>query len=447
MKNIKRFIDKYFNQNLELHVQVYNLLAFVGITAGTGIAVAAAALKNDTVIVLLDFSVAFLSFILLRAAEKRKCYRFCSRVFVIVVFFIFFPMLFFACGGYRSGASYVFIIAFIFTAILLEKYERAAALLLEFILYIACLLVVFYKPETASVLPTDFDYLFFTVLNFTTTCVIILIVLLLRTRIFYARQAQINEFNRELAARNETLAQYDNMKSDFLAHVAHEISTPLAIISASGSDTLDLLKEEPLNIAEITENQMESERMVKLIDHMLLDLMDTVAIEKGRVSLNRQPVNLAELIKAVCGAQRKKMEESDCSVVYELQPGLPQIWLDPSRIEQVMINLLANAARHTYGGTVTVKLSRTDGNKQVVSVADNGEGMDEDTANTIFKQYISTKSDHWRHGIGLYICRRIIAAHGGDIRVQSKKGVGTVIYFSLREEADYAGTKTLDTYS
>jgi len=436
MRKVKNFINTYFNQNLDLQAQAYNLLAFVGITAGIGIAVLAATLKNNIVIVLIDFSVAVLSYILLRVAEKKKNYHFCSWIFVIVVFFVFFPLLFFACGGYKSGAAYTFIIAFAFTPILLEKYERIAAIVLEFIIYVTCLLIDFYRPETASALPSDSDYLFFVILNLTITCVLIFIVLSIRTHIFYNHQDQIRELNRELAVRNETLAQYDSMKSDFLATVAHEISTPLAIISAGGSDTLDLLEETPLNMDDIIENIMESERMVKLIDGILLDLMDTVAIEKGRISLNRQPVNFSEFLANICNVQQKNLDVNGSEIIYDLPSGLPQIWLDPSRIEQVMINLLSNAFQHTKNGIITVKLTRAD-NRQLVRVIDNGEGMDPEVAKNILKQYISTKVDYWRHGIGLYICQRIIAAHGGEIRIESEKGVGTTICFSLREGLEY----------
>jgi len=225
------------------------------------------------------------------------------------------------------------------------------------------------------------------------------------------------------------------MKSDFLATVAHEINTPLAIISASSQDTLDLLKETPLNTEEITDNQMMIERRVKLIDNILLDLMDTVAIEKGRLSLNRHPVNLGELLKNVCDIQFKQIDINNNSIIYDFQPDLPYIWVDPSRLEQVMINLLSNAVRYTDNGIITIKLIKTE-NKQIVSVIDNGEGMDVEMARVILKQYVSTKADYWRHGIGLYICRQIIAAHGGDIWIKSEKGHGTSVFFSLTEEEE-----------
>jgi len=441
ISGVKKFLKKYFDPDLDLRVQIFNLMAYIGIAAGIGTAAIAAVMKDSAVIVLIDLAVALLSIILLRVADKKKCYHLCSWVLVATVFFVFFPALFFACGGNSSGAAYSFIIAFVFTAVLLEGYERTAALVFEFILYTSCLLIVFYRPEIVAALPSEFDNLLFTALNLTTTCAILMAVLLFRTRMFNNRQGQIEELNRELTARNETLAQYDMMKSDFLATVAHEINTPLAVIAASSNDTIDLLKESPLNIDEIVNNQMVIERRIKLIDSILLDLMDIAAIESGRLSLNRQPIYMADLLKSICGenicdARLGRMDVNNNTITLDIQPDLQRIWADPQRIEQVMTNLLSNACRHTKDGVITVKLAQAESN-QVVSVIDNGEGMDKETAQVVLRQYVSTKADYWRHGIGLSICRRIIVAHGGEIWVDSKKGRGTIASFSLREDAGY----------
>ena len=73
-------------------------------------------------------------------------------------------------------------------------------------------------------------------------------------------------------------------------------------------------------------------------------------------------------------------------------------------------------------------------------VRDNGEGMDDEMVRIALRQYVSTKADYWRHGIGLYICRRIVLAHGGDIRIESELGQGTAIYFTLLEDTLYGTT-------
>ena len=436
-KIISKYFQSYFGSGIDLRVQLYNLLAHVGIIAGAGVSLLALVIKESVAIVSLDFSVAVISFVLLRYAHKKQRYHFCSWIFVIVVCFVFFPLLFFFCGGYKSGASHIFIIAFVFTAVLLDKYERLASIIFEFALYISCCLIVFYRPETVEVMPTEFDYLFVTILNFSIASILLLIVLLVCTRMVLNRRNQIEELNRELSAKNEALARYDTMKSDFLATVAHEIKSPLAVIAASGNDTIDQLNEPSFDKEEIIENQAVIERQVKMVDGILLDLMDVVAIENGRFSLSCQPICLSELLENICCVQFKRLDKNKNSIAYDLQPGLQKIWADPQRIEQVMANILSNACRHTSGGYIIVKLVQDEGN-QIVSVIDNGEGMDAETARLALKQYVSTKKDYWRHGIGLFICRRIVEAHGGAIWITSEKGRGTVISFSLREATEYA---------
>ncbi|MCL2664562.1 MAG: HAMP domain-containing histidine kinase [Defluviitaleaceae bacterium] len=243
----------------------------------------------------------------------------------------------------------------------------------------------------------------------------------------------MEELNRELAARNETLQLYDQMKSNFLAMVAHEINTPLAVIAASSNDTLDLLDEEPINIEEVKQNQVVIERRVKMIDSVVLDLMDKVAIENGRLSLSRQPINLPDLLVTVCETHLQKFDLNNNELIFDFQSDMPAIWADSLRIEQVMVNILTNSFRHTKNGTITVSVKRSDG-MQTVSVTDTGEGMDAEMVRVVLKFYISTKTDYWRHGIGLNICRKIVTAHGGDMSIESEEGCGTTVRFSLKED-------------
>jgi signal transduction histidine kinase len=227
------------------------------------------------------------------------------------------------------------------------------------------------------------------------------------------------------------------MKSDFLAAVAHEISGPLTVISASSADTIALLAElpaPPANMGEIMENHERIERRVTLLDRVITDLMDTVAIENGRLALSRRPVKLADFLKTVCDAGFEHSDKNSNRIAYDFQPDLPCIWLDPTRIEQVMTNLISNAVRHTKAGVIIVKLTRTD-KTQTVSVMDDGEGMDAEIAAVVMKQYApSVQGEYWRHGIGLFLCRQIIVSHGGEIWIETEKGRGATVSFALREE-------------
>ena len=428
-----RLLRTFFDDSLDIRIQTYNLLMIIGIAAGLVMAgVASIRGENAKAVIIINVALSVFAAIMLIIAEKKKAYYICSWFIVISTFMITFPLLFFYGGGYRGGMPNFFVVGIVYTTYLMESPARPVALALEMIIYVSCFLLNLFVPSTIINYLHEAYYGLDILMSFIVSGVMLILISHLRALIIQSKQTQIQELNRELIARNETLAQYDSMKSDFLATVAHELNTPLAVIAASSADTMDLLQETPLNLREISENQILIDRRVKLIDGILLDLMDTVAIENGRVSLNRQPVDLHLLIKNTCDTQIKKTDVRDNSFAYDLQEGLGYIWADPARIEQVIMNLLSNAIQHTDKGKITISLSGGAG-MQTVRVSDNGEGMDEQTAQAVLRKYVSSKTDYWRHGIGLYICRQIIAAHGGDIRIDSVKGRGTTITFTLRE--------------
>ena len=433
---MKRILNPYFNETIPHEAKIFNLLAFFGMAAGIVFPILIIILKENIVTAAIDFSVALVSLALLIVARKWNCYRLCSWIFIVIVFFIFFPSMFITGGGYKSGLVYVFSLAFFFTSILLGKNDRSIAIAIEFVLYIGCMMLAYYRPELVHETTEESVYFLITTLNFVIISLILLSAFLIQARMFNERHDQVQELNRELEAQNETLAQYDKMKSDFLATVAHEINTPLAIIAASSNDTIDLLEETPLNMDEITENQEIIVMRVKAIDNILLDLMDIVAIEKGRIPLSQSLVDIGELLKSSCDARMKLPDRNGNEIVYDIQAPLKKVWADQHRIEQVVVNLLSNAIRHTKDGTITVKLTREKDN-QIVSVADNGEGMDSEAVKAAFTRYTSKREYYWRHGIGLAVCRRIIEAHGGEIRVESEKGRGTKITFTLSESNAY----------
>ena len=429
----KMILERYFDQNLDLPVQFYNLMAFLGIISGLAVSVLAIFLKSGIVIFAFDFAIAAISYVMLRVAEKSRRYLLCTWVLVVLVFMIAFPVLFFTCGGHKSGTSAFFILAMFFAALMLEKKQRIVALCLEFAIYSVCCLLTYYRPEMLTVLPSDFVYAVHSILNFASCGTVLLFGVLLRNRMIDTRQLRIKELNLELEAKNEELLRYDQQKSELLNIVSHEINGPLAIISASSGDTLDLCAESLPCISEIRQNQAIIEKRVRQIDNILMDLTDAAAIENGRLSLSCQSVQMGELLADICTAQFHKLDTNNNTVAQKLQQALPCVWADPQRIEQVMINLLANAARHTNGGIITVSLKKS-GDAQIVGVEDTGEGMDENMAQLAFEHYASTKADAWRHGIGLYICRQIVSAHGGEIWLESERGRGTAIFFSLPEE-------------
>ena len=437
LKNLTReMVERYFNNELDFNAQNFNLLAIIGVAAGTAMALIVAFFSAKILVAALDLTLAVFCYLLLGIAERGKLYGLCSRVMIAVVFILLFPLLFFMCGGYKSGIPSFFMFAVIFTALMLEGRERLIVISAEIFLYSACCILSYAYPRLAAVFPAEIDRMFDVTVNFAVATVLVMFTVTLRSHVANIKQEQMNELNRELTERNKALTQYDRMKSDFLATIAHEVNTPLAVIAASSGDTIDLMRELPLDTAEIIKNQRVIEKRVRMIDEILLDLMDTTALENGRLPLNRQPLSLSKLLVNICETQHEKLNVNNNILVYDLQPHLMPVWADLARIEQVMTNLVANAAKHTKNGTIMIKLAKAE-DGQTVSVTDDGEGMDEHISKVVFKEYVSANTDYWRHGMGLYICRLIIDAHGGFIEIESEKGRGTSVSFTLREGPEY----------
>ncbi|MCL1808642.1 MAG: ATP-binding protein [Clostridiales bacterium] len=419
-KFVETFLKEYFDENLGFHVQSFNLLGLAGMAAGIVAAVVSLVEKAGLASVGINLFASALAFCLLRVAGRKISYRTCSLIVVINVFLLMFPVLFFAAGGYRSGMPSFFILAIIFTSILLDRRERVAAVAVEFVLYAACCIAAYSYPRLVNPFTLEIHYVIDVIIGATLTSALLLLVVLLRIRMLTFRETQIKE--------------RDKMKSNFLAAVAHEIGRMLTVILGSSSDTVDLLKEPMVNMDEIMENYRRIERKVMQIDGIVTELMDTVAIESGRLPLSRQPTFLSELLTSACAPGLWQPSKNN-RISLELQHGLPLILVDHGKLEQVLTNLLSNADRHTKDGTITVKLAR-DGNRQIVSVTDSGEGMAPEAAASAFTRFAtSTASDEqWRHGYGLYICWQIVTAHGGEIWLDSEEGHGTSVFFALLED-------------
>ena len=452
---VASFMRTFFDESLSIRGRTFYLIAITGIAAelitATAVAVIAHVGNESIIPAIIDLLFAVVAFGILIFARITEMYKLCGWIAVVGYFIIAFPIRFFFHGGYRGGGVIAFLMALYFTTLLLEKTARIVVLVIQFSVYAGCIAISFYFPDLVVGRYNDLRNFLDTVMSFIVFGSVLIVASLLRYKMIMEQQTRIEEQKKELEARNETLAQYDQMKSEFLAQVAHELNTPLAVISASSEDTMDILSdlgeedegEDDINrksdvnrksdiLEEVIENQMIITNRVKLINSVLLELMDTVAIESGRLPLEREYTSLREFLEKIGNSQFRKIDTNNNGIEYDLPEDLPDVMIDRRWMEQVIVNLLSNATKHTVDGTVTLKL-RQKGSHQIVSVIDTGVGMSEDMAKEAVKQYVSSKADYWRHGIGLHIVRKIVAAHGGKLEIESERGKGTIVTFAVKQ--------------
>lgn len=244
---------------------------------------------------------------------------------------------------------------------------------------------------------------------------------------------ELENTSSELRQANQQLQELDQMKDEFVSTVSHELRTPLTSIRAFSEilvNTPDISAEERQKFLHIIVR--ESERLTRLIN----DILDIAKLESGKLQLELAMTDPRDIIQEAMDSVSQLFRDRDMQLTCEL-PDLPvSTCVDRDRVQQVVINMLSNAAKFcTPGeGAVSVRLSQDD-DLITVSVADNGPGIGSDHQNTVFDRFQQV-SDQQRGkpkgtGLGLAISKLIIEQHQGTIRVESDGATGSCFVFAL----------------
>ena len=220
----------------------------------------------------------------------------------------------------------------------------------------------------------------------------------------------------------------ERMRNAILSSVSHDLRTPLATITGAASSLLD--ERSPLNASDRLELSQSIYREANRLDRLLKNLLDMMRIEAGAVQLKKEWHPLDEIV----GAALSRLEERlrNVTVRTTFPPDLPMVQIDGVLMEQVVINLLENAAKYAPPGSV-IEVSASAGNKEVVvEVADRGQGIPVGEEVRIFDKFYRAKpAREGGVGLGLTICRGIVEAHGGRIWAENRTGGGAVFRFAI----------------
>jgi PAS domain S-box-containing protein len=225
--------------------------------------------------------------------------------------------------------------------------------------------------------------------------------------------------------------ELSKMKSDLLSTVSHELRTPLATIKGYSTMMLDyfpkLSSYEKRDYLKSIDNS--TDRLAILVDNLL----DTSRMEAGLLKLQKASTSLTRLIRR--SATEASIRAIQHHIITLLAKKLPMVNIDAKRIRQVLDNLIDNAVKYSQPGTEVLISSRQVGQEILINVADQGSGIPAEELTNIFdrmyriEQRLSSGVEGI--GLGLYICQRLVEAHGGRIWVESKLGKGSTVYFTL----------------
>lgn len=240
-----------------------------------------------------------------------------------------------------------------------------------------------------------------------------------------------------LAAANARLYQQAReaiqIRDQFLSIAAHELKTPLTALSGQAQLAQRRISRGDQSPERIARSIGVIARQAERLDAMVRTLLDVGRIEQGQFALERQPLDLAELLDRLADEAQSELDRH--TLVYERDPGPTPIDGDPLRIEQVVQNLLSNAVKYSpAGGTVTLRVERRAG-RATITVADEGVGIPAEALPQLFQRFYRASNVTAHHisgmGIGLYVVREIVARHGGTVEVASSEGEGSLFTVSL----------------
>lgn len=285
--------------------------------------------------------------------------------------------------------------------------------------------------------------------------------------------AQVREEERRLEQEKEALEKINRMKTELLGNVAHELKTPLTVISSYAQYTGGLLGKETAG-SEPTGNMKLIESEADRLAMMVSQILDATRIEENRLSIICKPCQLTGIIQYTLDTYYPVFSKNGNRLEFHPYMGALTVFCDADRITQVLVNLISNAARHTREGKIAVETDKKGGFAEV-KITDTGSGMDRRSVEHLFERYYTSfskgcdsaatweddtdgteqraqvrgdwgdASESSAHngrekpigpretgtGLGLYVCRHIIREHGGDIAVESEPGTGTTVLFTI----------------
>jgi two-component system sensor histidine kinase KdpD len=235
-------------------------------------------------------------------------------------------------------------------------------------------------------------------------------------------RAQLAEAAQQAGVDVET----ERLRNSLLSSVSHDLRTPLATITGAASSLL----EEPA-VSEPTRRELtnaifeEADRLNRLVGNLL----DMTRLESGAVRVRRDWQSLEEIVGAALARLDTRLRGRRVAV--DLPKDLPLVSIDGILIEQVLVNLLENAAKYTPADSVIEVNARLGADALTVAVSDRGPGLPAGSEARVFEKFYRTESGGGGVGLGLTICRGIVVAHGGRIWAENREGGGTAFRFTL----------------
>lgn len=225
-----------------------------------------------------------------------------------------------------------------------------------------------------------------------------------------------------------SLEEVEERRREIIDDLTHELRTPLTIIRGRLEEVADGI------IVANSQIYAQLIRETKRLQRLVNDLQELSQAEAGNLTLNLKPINLRYLLVPLSARFAEQLLDSDRILSLDCATDLPYVIADSDRLEQILVNLLSNAIRHTPQGSITLK-AWFETNRVWIAIEDTGSGITPEELPHIWRRFWrsqkSRSQTYGGTGIGLAICRRLVELHGGEILVESQLGIGSTFKFCL----------------
>lgn len=262
---------------------------------------------------------------------------------------------------------------------------------------------------------------------------VLVLVYLVTSRRDEARR-QVDAMLESEQQRSRELADLADLKAEFTAVVVHEFGNPLAAMRRL-TEMLDIEGLDDASRRSVVAHAAAALRSeISALDTLVADVQMAVAVDRDDFMLRPRPVAIADLVDDARSYAESLVGTERIRVSVDSHVADHHVIADRERIRQVLRNLLTNAAKHSPGdSTITIAARGVHEGAVGISVADNGPGLDDDELDSIFERFERGRRSRGTDGLGLglYISRQLVRAHGSELRARSRSGDGTVFSFEL----------------
>jgi signal transduction histidine kinase len=259
----------------------------------------------------------------------------------------------------------------------------------------------------------------------------------------FARAQEVQEANRRLVAAHRAAERArleaeaaNRAKTEFLSNVSHEFRTPLTLLLSPLEEVI-AAEYLPAEVrAQLKLAHRNALRLLKLVN----SLLDVARIEAGRTDGLYEATDLAALTTDVAAAFRSAVEKAGLQLVVDAPPLPEPLYVDRGMWEKVVLNLLSNALKHTFAGTITLRLRHL-GDRAELEVSDTGTGIPATHLPHLFERFYRVADAHSRthegSGIGLALVQELVHLHGGTVRVSSTEGRGSTFVVAIPRGSEH----------